>query len=135
MAKIVKTQEVELGLEELITLIKKNWDYLLANCFAYEFLNGKVTIRASINLTVMNRILNQISDLVADENELNDALVKIFREIASQKPHLEVVEMCRRAPNVLDAFFAVDTEIAPAKFIDPIDIPGPDNPVLFQSAR
>lgn len=110
MAKIVKTQEVELGLKELIALLKKNWG-LLAGFLTCNFVSGKKIVRvsASFNLVSVSNALNQTEGLVVDENELEEAIAQIFIEIGHQKPYYKNMTILRRiTPIGLDISFDID---------------------------
>lgn len=136
MAKIVRKQETEINLEEVIRLIKKNWDSL-AGYISYDLL-GKKTVRAfaSFNLVDINDNLRRTEGLVAQINELEEAIVDIFREIEGQNPHLKNMTIERSAPHrSSDISFDIDIAITPIMPVDPIDIPGSDNVVDPNSAK
>lgn len=133
MAKIVKTQEVEISLEEVIRLIKKNWS-LLAGYLSCNFLseNKIVRVGASFNLVSVSNALNQAEGLIADRNELEGAINQIFREIEYQRPHFKNMLIGRSTvPNLrsnLDVSFEIDISITPVMPVDPINILGPLGP-------
>lgn len=127
MAKIVKTQEVEIGLEEVIKLIKKNWGllaYYLLCSFPSE--NKIVRLSTSLNLIGVSNALNRAEGLIADRDELEEAIKQIFREIEHQKPHFKNMLIERStAPNSrsnLDISFEIDISITPVMPVDPLDI-------------
>lgn len=122
MAKIVKTQEVEISLEELIKLIKKSWD-LLAGFFTCNLINKSrnIKIAASFNLISIGDALRHQKGLIVNVNELERAIVQIFREIESQNPHFKNTGVEFLTPHkVLNVSFEID--ISPAMPVDPLDI-------------
>ena len=130
MAKIVKTQEVEIGLEEVIKLVKKNWNLLTCYFSCHTKGRGSIGVEASLNLDGIGEGLSHAEGLVADLNELEGAIIQIFREIAHQKPYFKNMEISQRiTPTGLDVSFDIDiTPVIPV-YVDQIDIPGPDNPM------
>ena len=137
MAKIVKKQEVELGLEELIALLKKNWS-LLAGFLVCNLAHGnKIVVKASFNLVGICDALHRDEGLTVDANELEGVITQIFREIEHQRPYFK--NMAIRSSGVinpkgnLNVFFEID--ISPIMPVDPLNIPGPDNPVDYAPAR
>ncbi len=131
MAKVVKMREVEIGLEEVIRLLKKNWS-LLAGFLTCHLLSEKKIIRvsASFNLASVSNALNQAEGLIADRKELEGAINQVFRDIEHQRPHLKnMTIVCTTPAHPLSLDVSFDIDIAPVMPVDSIDIPGPDNPV------
>jgi hypothetical protein len=122
VAKIIKTQEVEIGLEELIKLIKKNWG-LLAGFLTSNLINGSknIKIAASFNLVSIGAALHKQRGLIVGVNELVEAIIQIFKEIENQNPHFKNVEIEFPAPHKnLNVSFEID--ISPVMPVDPLDI-------------
>ncbi len=132
MAKIIKKQEIKINLEGVIRIIKKNWG-LLAGYLSYYFLEGKeIKVEASFDLVDIGNALRRAEGLIIDENELDEAISKIFREIESQNPHFKNMRIERSASSLnksLNVSFDIDIAVAPVMPVDPMDIPGPDNPM------
>lgn len=129
VAKVIKTQEVELNLEELIALIKKNWS-LLGGFLVCHLTNGNRIVRlaASFNLVSINKVLCQKEGLIADVDELGGALVLVFKDIQNQKPYFKNMVMST-FPSLESLEVSFEIDIAPIMPVDPMDIPGPDNPM------
>ncbi len=144
MAKIVKTEEVEIGLEEIIRIIKKNWN-LLAGYLFRHLIEGKeiVRVEASFNLVYIGDALRQAEGLIADATELAGVIAQIFREIEHQNPHFKNMAIGRSSSSsisplprdILNVFFDIDIAVVPVMPVGPMGIPGPDNPVDFASSR
>ncbi len=127
MAKIVKTRETEISLEEVVRLVKKNWKLLVAylTCnFSSE--NKIIRLSTSLNLISVSNALARAEGLIATRDELEGAINQIFREIEHQKPHFKNMLIERSTvPNSksnLDISFEIDISIAPVMPVDPLDI-------------
>lgn len=121
MAQIVKTQKVEIGLEELIALLKKNWN-LLAGYLHYYFLEEKKTVRvdASFNLIDIGNVLCNAVGLTVQINELEGAIADIFREIEHQNPHFKnmTIECSPPIHRSLNVSFDIDIAVAPVMLVE-----------------
>ncbi len=128
MAKIVKTQEVEINLEEVIRLIKKNWN-LLADCISYEFLAEReiIWVEASFKSVDIGNALRSKESLVIQINELEGAITDIFREIGQQNPHFKNMTIGHSVlPHSLNVSFEIVISVTPVMPIDPLDIESDD---------
>jgi hypothetical protein len=123
MARIIKTQAVEIGFEEIIKLIKKNW-CLLGGFLTHKLLNGNTILRvkASFDLVSISAALRKKEGLIIDVKELGVAINQVFRDIKSQKPYFKNmgIEHVGFAPFNLNVSFDID--IAPVIPVDPLDI-------------
>ena len=134
MAQIVKKQVTEIGLEGLITILKRNWR-LLACYFSYclSVEKGTVKVSAFFNLFSINEELGRAEGLVAEANELRAPIVDILREIEHQTPHFKNMNIGGATSSScyddLTVSFTINIAVVPVMPIDPLDIPGPDNPM------
>ncbi len=132
MAHIIKTQVIEINLEEVIRFIKRNWK-LLINYLDYSLIKGDegeeiVRVESSFNLANIKDDLRNVVGLVIQINELEGAITDIFREIEHQNPHLKNMIIASPAPHKsLDVLFDIDVTVVP---VMPVPVEEPASPIL-----
>ncbi len=141
MAKIVKItrEETEIDFDKLVELVKKNWD-IVSSCLILNTELGPgtfaVMVSGHVNTENIRELLcKRVEGLCIDAMEtskLGAAIIQVLRDIQSQNSCLQKMEIKFLTPPeaLYEIYVSFEVMLLPAvlAYVEPINIPGPDNP-------